>query len=127
MRIKYKGYKPAAIYVTDDNALLFARDHLSRIFPGTPVFFSGVNDYNVLSSLDLALFTGVFERKEVVPNLAWLIRLDKDTNDLVFIGDGSNTDRAIETEARIDIIPYCLRATFIAEKRLDRALERLRD
>ncbi len=57
--MKYKGYKPAAIYVTDDNALLFARDHLSRIFPGTPVFFSGVNDYGVRNSLDPAFFTGI--------------------------------------------------------------------
>ncbi len=74
LRSKYAGYKPAAIYVTDDNALLFARDHLSRVFPGVPVFFSGVNDYGVRSSLDPTLFTGVFERKEVGPNIEWLLR-----------------------------------------------------
>ncbi len=127
LRMKYTGYKPAAIYVTDDNALLFARDHLSRVFPGTPVFFSGVNDYGVRNTLDSALFTGVFERKEVAPNLEWLLRMDKDVNDLVFIGDGSNTYQAIESEARNDLIPYRLRTTFIAEKRLDRALARLHD
>jgi PAS domain S-box-containing protein len=125
LRLKYAGYKPAAIYVTDDNALLFARDHLSRVFPGVPVFFSGVNDYGVQSSLDPALFTGVFERKEVSPNIEWLLRIDKDANDLVFIGDGSNTDQAIENELRRELIPYRLRVTFIAEKRLDRALARL--
>lgn len=31
LRLKYAGYKPAAIYVTDDDALLFARDHLSHL------------------------------------------------------------------------------------------------
>jgi len=127
LRIKYKGYKPAAIYVTDDNALLFARDHLSRVFPGVPVFFSGINDYGVRSSLDPARFTGVFECKEVGPNIEWLLQVDKDANDLIFIGDGSNTDQAIDTEARNDLIPYRLRATFIAEKRLDRVLARLHD
>ena len=126
LRIKYNGYQPAAIYVTDDNALLFARDHLSRIFPGTPVFFSAVNDYDVRKSLDPAIFTGVFELKEVAPNLEWLLRMDKDANDLVFIGDGSNTYQAIEREARKDLLPYRLRATFIAEKRLDRAVALLR-
>ncbi|MBA4421738.1 MAG: hypothetical protein C0390_01405 [Syntrophus sp. (in: bacteria)] len=125
LRLKYAGYKPAAIYVTDDNALLFARDHLSRVFPGVPVFFSGVNDYGVLSSLDLALFTGVFELKEVAPNIEWLLRIDKNANDLVFIGDGSNTYQAIENELRMELIPYPLRVTFIAEKRLDRVLARL--
>jgi PAS domain S-box-containing protein len=127
LQIKYKGYKPAAIYVTDDNALLFARDHLSRVFPDTPVFFSGVNDYGVQNSLNSSLFTGVFERKEVAPNLEWLLHLDKDANDLIFIGDGSNTYQAIEHQARNDLIPYRLRATFLAEKRLDRALARLHD
>lgn len=125
--LKYKGYKPASIYVTDDNALLFARDHLSRIFPNTPVFFSGVNDYGIQSSLKPSFFTGVFERKEVAPNIEWLLSLDKSANDLIFIGDGSNTYQAIERQARKDLIPYRLRATFIAEKKLDRALARLQD
>jgi diguanylate cyclase (GGDEF)-like protein/PAS domain S-box-containing protein len=127
LRLKYAGYKPEAIYVTDDNALLFARDYLSRVFPGVPVFFSGVNDYGVRSSLDPARFTGVFERKEVGPNIEWLLQVDKDANDLIFIGDGSNTDQAIESELRSELIPYRLRVTFIAEKRLARVLARLHD
>ena len=127
LRSKYAGYKPSAIYVTDDNALLFARDHLSRIFPGVPVFFSGVNDYGVRSSLDQSIFTGVFERKEVGPNIEWLLHLDKDANDLIFVGDDSNTYQAIESELRSELIPYRLRTTFIAEKRLDRALALLHD
>ncbi len=127
LRIKYKGYRPAGIYVSDDNALLFARDHLSRIFPGVPVFFSGVNDYGVQGSLDPALFTGVFERKEVGPNIEWLLHLDKEANDLIFIGDGSNTYQAIENELRSELIQYRLRVTFIAEKELSRALNRLHD
>ena len=125
LRLKYAGYKPTAIYVTDDNALLFARDHLSRVFADAPVFFSGVNDYGVMSSLDPARFAGVFERKEVGPNIEWLLQVDKEADDLIFIGDGSNTDQAIEGELRSELIPYRLRVTFVAEKRLDRALERL--
>jgi len=125
LRSKYAGYKPAAIYVTDDNALLFARDHLSRVFPGVAVFFSGVNDYGVRSSIDPTLFTGVFERKEVGPNIEWLLDVDKNANDLIFVGDGSNTYQAIESDLRSELIPYRLRVTFIAEKRLARTLERL--
>ncbi len=125
--IKYKGYKPEAIYVTDDNALLFARDYLTRVFPDTPVFFSGINDYGVQASLDPSLFTGVFERKEIAPNLEWLLAMDKNANDLIFIGDNSNTYQAIAYELRDDLIPYGLRTTFIAEKEMDRALKKLRN
>jgi PAS domain S-box-containing protein len=127
LRFKYANTNLAAIYLTDDNALLFVRDHLSRIFPTVPVFFSGVNDYTVQSSLDPALFTGVFERKEFAPNIEWLLRVDKNPNDLLFVGDGSNTYRAIESELRRELAPYRLRTRFIAEKRLDRLLARLHD
>ncbi len=127
LRHKYSGYKPAAIYVSDDDALLFARDYLSQVFPRTPVFFSGVNDYDVRNSLDPAFFTGVFERQEAAPNIEWLLKMDKDANDLVFIGDGSNTYRAIAAEVRNDLAPYSLRTTFIADKRLDSALALLRE
>lgn len=122
---KYQDYKPAALYVTDDNALLFARDHLTHIFPGVPVFFSGINDYGVRSSLDPALFTGVFERKEFAPNITWLLQLDKDANDLIFVGDGSNTYQAIESELRNDLASSQLRVTFVSENRLDRIMARL--
>ncbi|MEI6218842.1 MAG: PAS domain S-box protein, partial [bacterium] len=126
-RTKYQDYKPAAIYVTDDNALLFARDHLSRIFPATPVFFSGVNDYNVQASLDPSLFTGVFERQDVASNVKLLLSIDKKANDIVCIGDGSSTFQAIEREARTDLLQFHLRVAFLGEKRLDLAMEQLRD
>ncbi len=126
LRIKYAGYKPALIYVTDDNALIFARDHLVKVFPGTPVFFSGINDYGLGSSLDPGSFTGVFEVKEVAPNISWLRELDKNANDLIFVGDGSNTYQAVEAQARKDLPATGLRSNFIAETRLDRALEQVR-
>ncbi|MGB7971861.1 MAG: PAS domain S-box protein [Candidatus Deferrimicrobiaceae bacterium] len=127
LRFKYADTKLAAIYLTDDNALLFVRDHLSRVFPGVPVFFSGVNDYSVQSSLDPAFFTGVFERKEFAPNIEWLLRVDRNANDLLFVGDNSNTYQAIESELHRELIPYRLRVRFLAERRLDRLLARLHD
>lgn len=80
----------------------------------------------VLGTLDPARFTGVFELKEVAPNLKWLLAVDRAANDLVFVGDGSNTYQAVETEARKELASTGLRATFVSETRLDRAMERLR-
>jgi len=127
LRLKYEHYRPAAIYVSDDSALLFARDYLSGIFPGTPVFFSGINNYDVWETLAPGMFTGVFELKEVVPNFKWLRSVDKDAANIVLVGDGSETYQAIEREARKEMKPYHLNATFIADKRLDHVLARLKD
>src|SRR5690606_4799823 len=48
---KYQHYSPDIIYVTDDDGYLFARDYLSKLYPGVPVFFSGVNDYGIFYEL----------------------------------------------------------------------------
>jgi diguanylate cyclase (GGDEF)-like protein/PAS domain S-box-containing protein len=124
---KYAGYRPALIYVTDDNALLFARDHLARLFPDSPVFFSGVNDYGVRNWLDPARFTGVFEKKEVAPNLSLLRSLDARAKSVLLVGDGSNTYNAIKHEARQDLRAYPgFTATFIAAPDIDTLITALR-
>ncbi len=124
---KYAGYKPALIYVTDDNALLFARDHLARLFPESPVIFSGVNDFGVRDWIDPARMSGVFEKKEVAPNLALLRHLDAKARAILLVGDASNTYLAIEREARQDMRAYPeFAATFIATPNIETLIESLR-
>lgn len=126
LRKKYQGYRPAAVYVTDDNALSFALSHLSSVFPEVPVFFSGVNDYEVRPQLDPARITGVFETKEIVPNLRLMRWIDPDIRDIVIVGDASETYRAIEGEIRLELTRYPeIRATFLSSNRIDRLIEQL--
>src|ERR1039458_6487259 len=66
---KYAGFEPKLIYVSDDNALLFALTHLTRIFPKAPIFFSGINDLDMKQRIDPRQATGVFEEQEIGPNL----------------------------------------------------------
>jgi diguanylate cyclase (GGDEF)-like protein/PAS domain S-box-containing protein len=127
LRFKYAGFRPALIYVTDDDALLFARDHLVRLFPDSPVFFSGVNDYGARAWLDPARMTGVFEKKEIAPNLALLRQLDPAARRIVLVGDGGGTYRSIEREARRDLAAYPeIAATFLAKPDIESLLTALR-
>ncbi len=127
LRAKYAGQKPAAIYVSDDNALIFALDHLPSLFPGTPLFFSGVNDYGVRRRINPDRVTGVFENKEIAPNLALMRKIAADEQDIVVIGDASETYRAIATEIRAALTREPgIRATFVAANRLDTLLDGLR-
>lgn len=124
---KYAGYTPALIYVTDDNALLFARDHLLKMFPHSPVLFSGVNDFGVLDWLDPARISGVFEKKELAPNLTLMRAMDANAKRVVIVGDASNTYRAIEHQARQDMLAYPeVAATFVATPNIDTLLAELR-
>lgn len=127
LRQKYQGYQPVAIYVTDDNALVFALYRLSLIFPGVPVFFSGVNDYNVKADLDHALITGVFEKKEIAPNLSLMKRIDPTVRDIVVVGDASKTHVSIEGEIRMEMTHHPeIHATYLANERLDELVRELK-
>jgi diguanylate cyclase (GGDEF)-like protein/PAS domain S-box-containing protein len=127
LRQKYHGYHPAAIYVTDDNALSFARAHLQTLFPGVPVFFSGVNNIDVRAQLDPGRITGVFETKEISPNLRLMREIDPSIRDIVIVGDASETYRAIESEIRAALQQHPeIRATFISAGRIDELIARLR-
>lgn len=112
---KYQNYLPDVIYVTDDNGFIFARDFLQGIFPAVPVFFSGVNDYAVLQQLDFLPMRGVFEKKDIAANLKLLQQLDSQANDILVVGDGSNTAVAIEREIRLQLeqLPY-IKSTFLS-------------
>jgi len=128
LREKYKGYRPAAVYVTDDNALLFALSHLDQVFPDVPVFFSGINNYEIKPQLNPARVTGVFEKKEIAPNLRLMHRIDPAVRDIVIVGDASETYRAIENEIRKEMTHYPeFRATYLSENRIDDLVRLLKE
>ncbi len=127
LRQKYRGYRPAAIYVTDDNSLSFARSHLAAVFPGVPVFFSGVNNIDVRTQIDPARITGVFEKKEIIPNLDLMRQFDPDIREILIVGDASETFLAIESEITQALRQHPdIQATFISARSIDDLIERLR-
>ncbi len=119
LRFKYTDFKPNAIYVSDDNALDFALNHLDQIFPDVAVVFSGVNDLDALRPIDKRRVTGVFEKKDIATNLALLESMGEVPNDIIVVGDGSNTHQAIEREIRAALRerPH-IRAGFVVANRL---------
>jgi diguanylate cyclase (GGDEF)-like protein/PAS domain S-box-containing protein len=124
---KYRGYVPAVVYVTDDNALVFALENLSQVFPDVPIVFSGVNDLSVRSRLDPSRVTGVFERKEIGPNLALIKTIAPDATDIVIVGDASETDVAIAQEVTAGLALHPgIRARRVSERTLSGVLAGLR-
>lgn len=90
---------PDAIYVTDDNALEFVYENYSKLFGDTasiPVFFSGINNLDMEAILPKNIFRGVYEIKEIEPNIELIKQFSPQTRDIYIIGDNSNTYKAIE-------------------------------
>lgn len=103
---KYEGYRPDAIYVTDDNALLFFLNNRSMLFDEVPLFFSGVNDLTLEQKLDTNHFAGVYETKDILPNIELVRQFSPQTRDIWFIGDNSSTYHAIEADIKDQIRQY---------------------
>ncbi|MBF0257023.1 MAG: diguanylate cyclase, partial [Gammaproteobacteria bacterium] len=123
---KYADHRPSAIYVTDDNALSFALDNMEDIFPGVPLFLSGVNDYSVKEQLPAGRFSGVFEKKEIAPNLALMQQFDQVRSDIVILGDASETYQAIAAEVRVELAGQPVQASFVSSNRLDDLITQLK-
>lgn len=129
---KYNGFQPDAIYITDDNALKFGLNHIHNLFPDTPLFFSGVNDYSQLDKLKPNLETGVFEKKEIKPNLdllSELFSIQPGTQiKLAIVGDNSKTDYVIKEILEKEIKEQKnLSTDYISSNRLDSILASLRE
>ena len=124
---KYAGFEPKFIYVTDDNAMSFALSHLTAIFPGAPIFFSGVNDYGVKEQFNRDRVTGVFERKEIAPNLELMRHLVPGTREILVVGDESETFQAIgrEIAAELELRPE-IQAQFLSSNSIERLTQWLR-
>ena len=100
---------------------------MERLFPGVPVFFSGINNYAVKAQLDPARITGVFEKKEIAPNLTLMRAIAHGIRDIVVVGDASETYRAIEREIRQELQTQSgISASFISSNRIDELTGRLK-
>jgi len=106
LETKYKNYLPDAVYVTDDNALKFFLNPKNQLFRHSPVFFSGINDLSLAKTIDPLRYTGVYETKDIVPNIELIRQFSPQMRDIWILGDGSTTYRSIEADIRKHIINY---------------------
>lgn len=102
LKTKYADATPDLIYVSDDNALKFVSEHYDKLFQNStnkiPVFFSGINDLDMHEKLQSDIFAGVYELKEIKPNIELIKQFSPQTRDVYIVGDNSNTYELIKKE-----------------------------
>ncbi len=103
---KFSNYSPDVIYCSDDNGLVFLLHFKDKLFGDVPVVFSGINNTSITKSLNRLQYSGVFEKKEIAPNLALLKKIVPHPGTIIFLGDGSSTDLAIKQSIQNDIATH---------------------
>jgi len=126
IQVKYTGYKPNIIYVTDDYGYLFAKNYLLKLYPDAPIIFSAVDDYSIIDDIESLPIRGVFEKKDILRNLDLIHGLDKKNAEIIVLGDGSSTYQVIETAIRQQLSKYPdIRVEFIVRNNMEKLIEDL--
>ena len=127
LQVKYANYKVDAVYTTDDNGLSFLKEHEDDIFVDTPVIFSGVNDLSIQNKLNKKRYSGVFETKEIKPNIELIHTFSPQTKDIYFIGDQTTTYKSIEEKIKkIKDEFKNIDFEFIADKSISKVIKELK-
>ncbi|MFN2353734.1 MAG: ABC transporter substrate binding protein [Desulfopila sp.] len=85
------------IIVSDNHAYNFVIEHRKRLFPGVPLVFCGMNDFE---SVDISSgnLTGVVENFDLPHTLNIARKLHPEKTRMVVVGDHSITGRSIEQQ-----------------------------
>lgn len=103
-RYKFGKSRFDAIIATDNDAFAFLLAHRDDLFPGTPVVFCGVNDFNPSQLHGARLFTGVNEAADIKATLDLALKLHPRTRRIVVINDTTTTGRIMHDQIA-DLIP----------------------
>lgn len=97
-RVKYAGLKFDVVCTTDTEAFHFVRMYGERLFPGTPVVFSGVKYVKLSDLAGTAPLTGVNEEADLKANIDLILKLHPRTKQIVFINESTPTGLRVRDE-----------------------------
>ena len=102
---EYENIRFDVIVSSDDHALDFLLKFRDELYPGTPVFFSGINDFKDDRLSGHELFTGVIEEYDVTGTIDLILELHPEVSLIAVVNDGTKsgiasgkrTERAAES------------------------------
>lgn len=95
---KFWDRQPDVIIVSDDNALLFIQKYGEKLFPGIPVVFTGINNYESLLSDMPEDYTGIIEKLPIEENIDLIISLHPSLETIYVVTDDTYSGKAIHQQ-----------------------------
>ncbi len=93
IRQKYMATPPDVIIISDNNALLLAKQIRKGIFPCVPIVFCGINNYEDCLAQVPDNSTGVAENADIEATIRLILGLQKNVNRIAFITDNTTTGK----------------------------------
>lgn len=113
-RTKFSGQPFHTIVVSDNAAYEFMRAHGQALFPGVPVVFCGINDFQPHQLTALPKATGVLEHVPIRETLEVARKVHPFRFQVHVVGDASVTSKAIKAQVRdaAKALPGSLKFTY---------------
>jgi PAS domain S-box-containing protein len=86
---RYQALKFDAIVSSDDHALNFLLNFRDELFPDTPVFFCGINDFHPSRIAGHKSYTGVFETYDVPGTLDLMLQVHPEAKKIAVVTDAT--------------------------------------
>lgn len=102
---KLKDAAPDLIMVSDNNAFDFILEHRNRLFPGIPIVFCGINDFNPSKISKHPGITGVAEELSIRETVLLILDLHPGTREIVVIGRVSVAADRYNRDSFIEALP----------------------
>ena len=97
-KLKYENFKFDVIITTDNNAFYFMQTYRDTLFPGTPVVFCGVNNFQESDLKGHRLFTGINEDSDLRGAIDMILKLHPKTRHIFFINEWTSTGQKVHDE-----------------------------
>ncbi len=110
---KYHGSTFDIIITSDDDAFHFAEQYRDELFPGTPVVFCGVNNFNPSMAKGFSNYTGVNEEADFTANLELILSLHPKTQRIYVINDRMTTAESLKQEFSQAALPFQNKVEFV--------------
>jgi PAS domain S-box-containing protein len=94
IREGYRGVRFDAVLACDNDALEFTKKHRDELFPGLPVVFSSINDFDERMLEGRRDITGTSENTDYAGTIKAALRLFPATKNVVVVIDGTTTGKA---------------------------------
>jgi|GEM_PF-770914 len=129
IRVGYKGARFDAVIACDNDALEFMRKYRDELFPGVPVVFTGINDFDKRMLDGRSDITGISQSNDYAGTIRIAQKFRPATKDIVVVTDKTTTGmahRSAIVKIRPDF-PQSLGFTYLslADMTLDELAEKL--
>jgi len=127
-RVKYGAVRPTLVMTMDNPAFEFAIKYRRELFPGIPIVFIGLNDYEPSMLMGETGITGVVERQDIIGTVRAAMAIQPGVKEIVIVHDYTASGLASRTEAeqQLSRLSSDLKFRYLPEMTIDEVVAELK-